>query len=885
MRAAVWLQDVSAGRDIHITVNATPPTGDDRRSLLILLRRVRQFWTEEVLERSLDGAAFAALRTVARPDMVENAWGQVIELPDNSTKALSAVDIESIFEARERLMLILGAPGGGKTTALITLARELVRRAEIDANEPVPVICNLSTWTDDGRPFREWLETELQEKYYVPRREACSFLRARRLLPLLDGLDEVRSEHRAACVSAINYFAEDVGVPGLVITSRLSEYAELPVRLRLRTAVALQPLTAQQVESHLTKMGERLSALQGLYRVDPVIRDLAQSPLMLNVMTLAYMGLPPERVTSDQTGTIAERRRRLWATYVERMLERKGESGRVYTAEQTRSWLGWLADGMNRHSQATFLLEGLQPSWLPSLPQVRRYAIVSRAVSAGAIGLAIGICLLLQATLTDFKEGRGFREVTSSMGAAAGVWLVATVMGLLTGARDARRFVRPGVPTTVSLGARPHPTLQRILTRYAAVVIVLGAVITLNANEKEPWEVVASLGVLLAAALWWYFRARSRPANRDIEMADSLRWSWVSAKDGALRAVTWTLPLTVFGFCFNMATDTRRAFIGLAADPIMWAVAGALFRGLVPGSVSTEGRPNQGVRLTTRTALLRATLVMMSVGGVFAVLMGLAQAYYPDPADDLSWIDGLVFTIGIGAMGWLLLMLRYGGLDVLKHYTLRALLVRDGYMPRNAPDFLDNASKLVLLRRVGAGYAPVHRELQNHLAELSGRHKSNAHSLGAAFTLVTQDVAPSSRGAEERTGISQHRHGYLTTYLILLITWNGVLAIFYAWALTFQHSSHTAEEVARALYIVLAPVWWFPALTTLSVLNVVFASALLSWRKWGFIGFCASNIVNAVLFVLLQQTEAALITLLFGSPLLYLLLQVGDESKAWVRLK
>jgi predicted NACHT family NTPase len=50
-------------------------------------------------------------------------------------------------------LLILGAPGSGKTTTLLELARSLIAASEAHADEPVPVVLNLSSWANKQLPI------------------------------------------------------------------------------------------------------------------------------------------------------------------------------------------------------------------------------------------------------------------------------------------------------------------------------------------------------------------------------------------------------------------------------------------------------------------------------------------------------------------------------------------------------------------------------------------------------------------------------------------------------------------------------------------------------------------------------------------------------------
>jgi hypothetical protein len=60
-------------------------------------------------------------------------------------------------------LLILGEPGAGKTTTLLKLAQELVTQAQADAPVPVPIIFELSNWTQENQPIYQWLGAQLKE--------------------------------------------------------------------------------------------------------------------------------------------------------------------------------------------------------------------------------------------------------------------------------------------------------------------------------------------------------------------------------------------------------------------------------------------------------------------------------------------------------------------------------------------------------------------------------------------------------------------------------------------------------------------------------------------------------------------------------------------------
>ena len=60
----------------------------------------------------------------------------------------------------------------------------------------------------------------------------------------------------------------------------------------------------------------------------------------------------------------------------------------------------------------------------------------------------------------------------------------------------------------------------------------------------------------------------------------------------------------------------------------------------------------------------------------------------------------------------------FGGVDVLKHYILRCILYLTGQTPKNYAHFLDHASRLNFLQKVGGGYIFIHRLLLEHFGAM-----------------------------------------------------------------------------------------------------------------------------------------------------------------------
>lgn len=151
----------------------------------------------------------------------------------------------------EKKLLILGAPGAGKTTALLSLAEQLVQGAISQPRTVIPVIFELSTWRNDNQTIESWLIEQLYELHGGNRKSKLyeQWLERQVLLPLLDGLDELGLERQKKCTQKLNEFSEHY--PHLVVCCRAKEFETVDIKLRnLRGAVCLQSLSDSQIQHY-----------------------------------------------------------------------------------------------------------------------------------------------------------------------------------------------------------------------------------------------------------------------------------------------------------------------------------------------------------------------------------------------------------------------------------------------------------------------------------------------------------------------------------------------------------------------------------------------------------------------------------------------------------
>lgn len=525
-----------------------------------MLRRVKTVWLDGVLEESLHGGEIIDLGFAYRPAALGNSgvpsWQQA---PEYDYLLPVGTRIEDVFAAADRVLLVLGEPGAGKTTMLLQLVSHLMAQAEADETCPMPAVFSLATYTN-GRTLSQWLVEQLAGNYEVPRKLGEQWIDAGQFVPLLDGLDEVDPAHRPACAEAINEFrARHPGVP-LLVTARNRDYQALATRLHMDKAIILQPLTLEQIDTYLQRRGNKLDGLRASLAADRTLQELAQTPLMLSIMTLAA-NRPPESGAADLGDGLLSRQH-LFDVYVERMARYRGKN-MSYSPSDTISWLSWLAKQQTRAMKPTFFLEDMQPSWLPDdagRSFIRQMRLSVFGILAGA---AVPGALLL---LLYNRWG--------AAGALLLVGLFAAAVPAITG----RFLVRGRLPfkrieTVESLGwSWPWAALG--FGTGAAVGLGLGALVAwLDRWTSTPWPALLSVagGVLTMvenALLRSDLRLRTTP-GQGVEQ---------SRRNGLMVAglvIATTLILGAVAVAVAAAVTSRQAFIPAAA----WLLWLALFLG------------------------------------------------------------------------------------------------------------------------------------------------------------------------------------------------------------------------------------------------------------------------------------------------------------------
>ncbi|MFJ2008105.1 NACHT domain-containing protein [Streptomyces chartreusis] len=178
-------------------------------------------------------------------------------------------DIGDVFVQRvpTQRLVVLGEPGAGKSVLLIRLLQELL--AQRRDGGLIPVLFSLASWDPVQQPLTAWLADQLRRS--IPTLAAPApqqvgsgaadlaqlLTEEWRILPLLDGFDELPPALHAVALDALNR-ALPARQP-LVLASRAAAYQaalarpDVSVRLNGAAGIHLLPLTGPQTADYLLR--------------------------------------------------------------------------------------------------------------------------------------------------------------------------------------------------------------------------------------------------------------------------------------------------------------------------------------------------------------------------------------------------------------------------------------------------------------------------------------------------------------------------------------------------------------------------------------------------------------------------------------------------------
>jgi len=175
-------------------------------------------------------------------------------------------------------VLLVGKPGSGKSTVLQRFRWELAREALKDRDRQIPVLVQLRS----DRSILEAICAEFrQAKLRVRLEEVDDLLLERKLLLLLDGLDEMPSQQRR---QDLHLFHDDNPDTPMIFTTRdLVLGGSLGIEKQLEMCALTEAQIREFVHKQLPQHGDLL-----LRQLRDRLREIAETPLLLEMMCKVF---------------------------------------------------------------------------------------------------------------------------------------------------------------------------------------------------------------------------------------------------------------------------------------------------------------------------------------------------------------------------------------------------------------------------------------------------------------------------------------------------------------------------------------------------------------------------------------------------------------------
>lgn len=616
--------------------------------------------------RTVDGDLIDSWANIRRA----GAGGRAAPL-DLSGQLGDIVDVYRRVESGR--LVVLGRAGSGKTILTLRFVLELVKDRAPD--DPVPVIFGLSSWQPTTTPLRDWLTEQLLRDHpglSAPGPDgstlAAALVATDRILPVLDGFDEIAGGLHRAALEALN----GTTLP-LLLTSRPEEYAAAVAGTDVLTAAAgvrMTDLTLTDLADYLPRTTRKRNGAAWA----PVLAELRDhphstastnltrvltTPLMVGLARTVYSDTPDHdpAVLLDTTRfpTAESVEEHLLGNFVPTVYRNQADDHR-FDPERVEHWLGHLAHHLTRlgtHDIAWWQFGA-------SLSRIVRVLVVSVLV---AVGVAV----------TDIVVETAITRAVNGPQVVFGVLLGVTA-GLVFG-------------LAYGLAARRLPVVlqpSRVRVRFRRGVYRRG-----------------------------HFTARFR----------------IGALGGAI--LGFVLGLMRESVRALLAGQGRGIVVGIA-DALIFAVVFALAAGLVfglmalgetPLDITSVGSPAELLRVNRRTVVVQVLVFGPSFAVAVAATSWLAvtllntlpPGYLFGLTFEWNPLFGLSFglTGGIGgAFGFALALTAWGQWVLFA----RVWLPLTGRLPVAVHAFLDDAYRRGVLRRAGAVYQFRHARLQDHLA-------------------------------------------------------------------------------------------------------------------------------------------------------------------------
>ncbi|MCH6161723.1 NACHT domain-containing protein [Streptomyces marispadix] len=487
-----------------------------------LARAVHARWRDEAAARGLADRARPAVRWTAERAAADHEANVGAAVPERGDGLSALTGAYRALPARR--LVILGGPGAGKTSLAVLLMLELLRAWTSDA--PVPVIVPAGSWDPEREHLHTWFARRVHQDYgtrRLDRRAVRELVRDLRVLPVIDGFDELPAPARTKALAGLNRALGD-DAP-LILTSRTAEYAQAAGTEEVLASAAVvraEPVTASAAADYLrrTSHPERLGRWEELLATlaaddgHPVVRALS-SPLMLWLTRTVYAGpgaAPGELLDRSRFPDAAAVERHLLDSLVPAVFPAGPASpdgprgARSRGPARAERWLRFLAAHLTRLGTREFAWWQLHRARLPAL------------LGVPALFAGVGLLLFGMAGLTAWVTGGAAQREAVAEG-ASGSLVLALLGAVVHRVLLATRGDMPQRP--VNLLRRRRPQLAALL----AVVVGFAAAVQFLLRDGP----LAVLAIVLPGLLMLVLGVPADPerAFGPVELLDEQRRSTV----------------------------------------------------------------------------------------------------------------------------------------------------------------------------------------------------------------------------------------------------------------------------------------------------------------------------------------------------------------------
>ncbi|MER5223839.1 NACHT domain-containing protein [Streptomyces flaveus] len=531
-----------------------------------LAQAVQSQWETEARVRRVNDPYPMTVGWRAAPDDLVEAWpllqttaadwpgglGTVPEGWASSPEQLegTGAEITRVFAEKvpTRRLLVLGAPGSGKTVLLLRLLLGLIHRRTTNGSDhpgdAVPVLFPLATWNPMRQDLYAWMSQRLAADYpslaepaparYGQIDRARALLDRRLVLPVLDGFDEIPAPLRSSALSAINE-ALPLGHP-VVLSSRVGEYRNVlhprsgvPVKLAGAAGIELCPLEAHDAAAYLHRdaggggyAAERWEPVAAQLGTLTPVGEAMRTPLMLFLARTIYNPRPGESSEDlPHPGELCDTSRfagraaiedHLFSAFIPAAYRSHPRYPSSWTPQQAQTAFVFLARYLHRALNGTSDLAWWQ---LPRAVQRSIPAMVTQA-----------ICVLLSAAFAAV----GF---IFARHADIGTKIVAPLVGVLIGVIVGVILAVPGWLAFDTEPRRPTSGL-RWTPNWPGLAVGVATTVMLVAYDALPFASAATIGLGICIA----FGLGATSADTALEVGPAALWS----RD---RRVFWAITVGV----------------------------------------------------------------------------------------------------------------------------------------------------------------------------------------------------------------------------------------------------------------------------------------------------------------------------------------------------